>query len=453
MLLVKMIVFKTSHFTSNNFSFFFNTSMHIFKFGGASVKDAAAVRNVATILQQYKNQPLVIIVSAMGKMTNALETVVNAYMRGEGDPQQALQVVRDAHTSIATDLLGESHPIHDTLNDILVEIEWIIEETPSETYDYVYDQIVSIGEFLSTQIVAAFLNTQGLPTAWLDARNVIRTDNTYRDGNVDWADTEARMQRIVPPLVAKGFVLTQGFVGGTSENFTTTLGREGSDYTAAICAYCLNATDMTIWKDVPGILTADPRFFKNVTMLHNLSYREAIEMTYYGAQVIHPKTIKPIQNKNIPLWVRSFIDFSARGTLIDATDTEAYLPMIVVKKNQAVLHISTRDFSFVAEEHLRDIFALLAKHRLSANMMQNTAISFSVCLDNMPERIENLEKDLNVIFNIKKDNDLELITVRHFQDSTLTTVKQNKIVLLEEYLPNTAQMVVREVPILERIVI
>ena len=197
---------------------------------------------------------------------------------------------------------------------------------------------------------------------------------------MDWADTQVRMQRIVPTLTQNGFVMTQGFVGGTSENFTTTLGREGSDYTAAICAYCLDATAMTIWKDVPGILTADPRLFKNVTMLHNLSYREAIEMTYYGAQVIHPKTIKPIQNKNIPLWVRSFLDASARGTLIDATDTDAYLPMIVVKKNQTVLHINTRDFSFVAEEHLRDIFALLAKHRLSANMLQNTAISFSVWL-------------------------------------------------------------------------
>lgn len=426
--------------------------MHVFKFGGASVKDADAIRNVANILQAYKNQPLVIIVSAMGKVTNALEAVVDAYMHRSGDPQENLQIVREAHTIIAAELLGASHPIHDTLNDILVEIEWIIEEEPTESYDYVYDQIVSLGEFLSTRILAAFLCTQGLPTTWIDARDLIRTDNTYRDGNVDWADTGARMQRVVPPLVANGFVMTQGFVGGTSENFTTTLGREGSDYTAAICAYCLNASDMTIWKDVPGILTADPRLFKNVTLLHNLSYREAIEMTYYGAQVIHPKTIKPIQNKNIPLWVRSFIDFEARGTRIDATDTEAFLPMIVVKKNQIVLHINTRDFSFVAAEHLRDIFALLAKHRLSANMMQNTAISFSVCLDDVPARIENLEKDLIVTFNIKKDIDLELITVRHFQSSTLATVKQNKIVLLEEFLTNTAQMVVREVPILERIV-
>ena len=427
--------------------------MQIFKFGGASVKDAAAVRNVANILQKHKTEPLVIIVSAMGKVTNALEAVVNAYMRSEGDPHEKLQTVRETHTAIATDLLGASHPIHDTLNDILVEIEWVIEDEPTETYDYVYDQIVSIGEFLSTRIVAAFLTEQGLSTVWLDARDLIRTDNTYRDGNVDWTDTQARMQRIVPPLAQNGFVMTQGFVGGTSENFTTTLGREGSDYTAAICAYCLDATAMTIWKDVPGILTADPRLFKNVTMLHNLSYREAIEMTYYGAQVIHPKTIKPIQNKNIPLWVRSFLDPSARGTLIDATDTDAYLPMIVVKKNQTVLHINTHDFSFVAEEHLRDIFALLAKHRLSANMLQNTAISFSVCLDNIPERIENLVNDLNAIFNIKKDADLELITVRHFQESTLATVKQNKIVLLEQYLPNTAQMVVREVPLLERIVV
>ncbi len=419
----------------------------VFKFGGASVKDAAAVRNVAAILGNYKNEPIIVIVSAIGKMTNALEEVVNAYFHGEGDPQEKLQAVKTAHYQIIYDLFGnDTHEVYDSLNDTFVEIEWIIEETPQESYDYIYDQIVSIGEFLSTQIVSAYLNEIGIANTWLDVRDIIRTDNTYRDGNVDWQDTVARMQRVMPALLEKGLVVTQGFIGGTSENFTTTLGREGSDYTAAIASYCLDAASMTVWKDVPGILTADPRLFADVCKLDRLSYREAIEMTYYGAQVIHPKTIKPLQNKHIPLHVRSFVQPDAPGTIIDdSAENEAnYPPMIVVKNNQVLLHISTRDFSFVAEEHLSTIFGLLAKHRLSANMMLNTAISFSICVNNTADRLALLQKDLLSLFNLKIDTNLELITIRHFDEATLQKVLEGKTTLLQESLRDTVQLIVKK---------
>lgn len=425
--------------------------MQVFKFGGASVRDAVGVKNVAAILknhaQNHASQSIFVVISAMGKTTNGLETVVDAYFKQEtAAAYAALHAVRTQHEAIAVELFGTpEHPIFDALNDIFVEIEWILEEEdPSETYDYLYDQIVSIGEFLSTRIVAAYLNELGIATTWLDARDVIRTDNTYRDGRIDWAETEARMQRVCPPLLAKGLVLTQGFVGGTSENFTTTLGREGSDYTAAIAAYCLNAESMTVWKDVPGILSADPRLFSDVTKIDNLSYREAIEMTYYGAQVIHPKTIKPLQNKNIPMYVQSFLQPSEQGTVIGvATLNETYPPMIVVKQNQVLLHISTRDFSFVVEEHLADIFALLAKHRLSANMMQNTAISFSVCLNNTKDRLDALLADLQKTYSIRQDMELNLVTIRHYNDTALVLVKTGKIVLLEERLADTVQIIVK----------
>jgi len=418
--------------------------MRVFKFGGASVKDAEAVKNVAGILQNYKGEQLVIVVSAMGKMTNALERVVDAYYRKTGEAQARLEEVKQAHYTVLQELFEANDPVFDAVNDTLVEIEWVLEETPEESYDYIYDQIVSIGEFLSTRIVSAYLNKVGLPTTWLDARDVILTDNTYRAAKIQWDITVKNANRIVPPLLKKGFVLTQGFVGGTSENFTTTLGREGSDFTAAIFSYCLDAESMSVWKDVPGILTANPRIFKNVTKIDHLSYREAIEMTYYGAKVIHPKTIKPLQNKNIPMYVKSFVEPDGEGTLI-SSDTEVYYPpIIVVEKEQILLHISTRNFSFVAEENLSVIFAVLAKHQLKVNMMQNTAISFSVCLTNRPERITALLEDLSKDFNITKEENLELITIRHYKPEAVEQLKTDKLILLEAHLSDTIQIVVKE---------
>jgi len=425
--------------------------MRVFKFGGASVKDAEAVRNVANILQNYKGERLVIVVSAMGKTTNALERVVDAYYQKTGEAQAYLDELKQAHSVILGALFEANDPIFDTVNDTLVEIEWVLEEEPEESYDYIYDQIVSIGEFLSTHIVSAYLCKVELPTTWLDARNVILTDNTYRAAKVEWEATVKNANRVVPPLSEKGFVMTQGFIGGTSENFTTTLGREGSDFTAAIFSYCLDVESMSVWKDVPGILTANPRIFKNVTKIDHLSYREAIEMTYYGAKVIHPKTIKPLQNKNIPMYVKSFVEPEGEGTRISGDIDAFYPPIIVVEKEQVLLHISTRNFSFVAEENLSVIFAVLAKHKLKVNMMQSTAISFSVCLTNEVRRIEGLMEDLREDFNITKQDNLELVTVRHYKPEVIAQLKINKLIILEAHIRDMVQMVVKDLPKLERI--
>jgi len=425
--------------------------MRVFKFGGASVKDAEAVRNVANILQNYKGERLVIVVSAMGKTTNALERVVDAYYQKTGEAQAYLDELKQAHSVILGALFEANDPIFDTVNDTLVEIEWVLEEEPEESYDYIYDQIVSIGEFLSTHIVSAYLCKVELPTTWLDARNVILTDNTYRAAKVEWEATVKNANRVVPPLSEKGFVMTQGFIGGTSENFTTTLGREGSDFTAAIFSYCLDVESMSVWKDVPGILTANPRIFKNVTKIDHLSYREAIEMTYYGAKVIHPTTIKPLQNKNIPMYVKSFVEPEGEGTRISGDIDAFYPPIIVVEKEQVLLHISTRNFSFVAEENLSVIFAVLAKHKLKVNMMQSTAISFSVCLTNEVRHIEGLMEDLREDFNITKQDNLELVTVRHYKPEVIAQLKINKLIILEAHIRDMVQMVVKDLPKLERI--
>lgn len=425
--------------------------MKVFKFGGASVRDAAAVRNVGEILGRFKGEQIAIVVSAIGKTTNALERVVSHFYRQDGDAFAALKEVKDLHYQLLSELFEAGDPVFDAINDTFVEIEWIIEEEPQESYDYLYDQIVSIGEFLSTKVLAAYLNRIGLPTTWLDARDVILTDNTYREAQVQWETTVRQAQQHIPALLEKGFVLTQGFVGGTSENFTTTLGREGSDYTAAILSYCLDAESMTVWKDVPGILTADPRLFKNVTKLDRLSYREAIEMTYYGAKVIHPKTIKPLQNKNIPLLVKSFIEPDGKGTMISDMIEQRYPPMVVVEKDQVLLHVSRRDFSFVDEESLSELFTLFKNYRVRVNLMQNSAISFSICINNQPERIAALLAALDAQYKVIKDEGLELITVRHYRTDQLAELKRNKMVLLEERIPRTIQLVVRELPLIQRI--
>ena len=427
--------------------------MKVFKFGGASVKDAEAIKNIANILKSYAQERLVVIVSASGKTTNALEDVVNAFWN-EGNPKEFLQVVADNHYSIVDALFPNgAGPLKDRINDKLVEIEWILDEKERSNYDYVYDQIVSCGEMLSTMIISEYLNSIGANNTWLDARDVIATDDTYREAKIDWELTQSKVSQVVKPLLEKGIVITQGFIGCTSENNTTTLGREGSDYSAAIFSFCLDAESMTVWKDVPGVLTADPRIFKNVIKIDQLSYREAIEMTYYGATVIHPKTIKPIQNKNIPLLVKSFIDPTGSGTIIKSTpELQDYPPCVIVKKNQTILHIATRDFSFVAEDHLGELFASFAKHRVKVNMTQNTAVSFSVCADNNPRRITALLEELKDKYRVVKDEDLELVTLRHYRnDELMNSLQEGKIVLLESYMKQTAQLVMKVVPKMERI--
>ncbi|MBB4077696.1 aspartate kinase [Lewinella aquimaris] len=427
--------------------------VNVFKFGGASLKDASAIRHVGEILQPFAGDSLVIVVSAMGKTTNALEEVAHAYWHGK--PDEARQKLHDIHqstTAIIQELFAEvPEELTASINDLFVSVEWALDETPNEEYDFDYDQIVSLGELISSHIVAAHLNAVGLPTSWLDARDVIQTDNTYREGWVKWPETEERADRLVPPLLKEtNFVLTQGFIGNTSENYTTTLGREGSDYSAAIFSYCLNAEAMSIWKDVPGVLTADPRIFENVSKIDRLSYREAIEMTYYGAKVIHPKTIKPLQNKSIPLYVRSFIEPELEGTFVTDDAGDAYPPMVAVEPDQALINISTRDFSFVAEHHIKELFEHITTTRLQVNMMQNTAISFNVVVNDIDDRVERFCTLIDENFKTTVDRNLELITIRHYTPDVVESLRRGKVNLLEGRLPLTLQMVVKDVPVMRR---
>ena len=423
----------------------------VFKFGGASVKDSDGFKNVADILDKYADEHIVIVVSALGKTTNALESVVSAHYSQDGSAEVLLNKIRSDHFNIADLLIADSQQLKDELNDIFVEIDWILEEAPHPDFDYTYDQVVSAGELLSTRILSHLLKSRGLKVEWLDVRDIIQTDNTFRDARILWDITQQRVKSVIGEgIKSVNLLVTQGFIGSTSENFTTTLGREGSDYTAAILSYCLDAESMHIWKDVPGVLTGDPTLFEEVSILPRLSYNEAIEMTYYGAKVIHPKTIKPLQNKHIPMYVRPFTDPSSYGTLISDEKELSYPPIVVIEANQALLHISTNDFSFVAEHHMSMIFSLLAKHRIKVNMMRNTAISFTVCVNQNSERIKNFETELGSDFRLIQDNDLELITIRHYNESVLNDMKTHKLILFEEKLSDTAQIVVRNLPKMRR---
>ncbi|MEM0994236.1 MAG: aspartate kinase [Bacteroidota bacterium] len=429
-----------------------NSDIRVFKFGGASLRDSENVQNVADILEKHQGQRLLIVVSAMGKTTNALEQIVDAHVKQNGKAVELLEALKLQHFQQVQTLFGaDAEETLISLNDTFVEIEWVLEEEPHDDYDYMYDQIVSVGELVSSKIVAAYLNHVGINTYWLDARDVILTDNLHRSAGVQWEETLERAKTHALPQVTKDqFVITQGFIGTTSENFTTTLGREGSDYTAAIFSFCLDAKDMSIWKDVPGVLTADPRLFEDVSKLDRLSYREAIEMTYYGAKVIHPKTIKPLQNKSIPLYVKSFIEPEGEGTLISSEVADKYPPMVAIEKNQAILYISTKDFSFVAEHHMSVLFSKIARFRLQLNMMQNTAISFAICVNNAKGRIHQFVQDIEKDFNVIIDEGLELYTIRHYNKATTESLLGNRMVVLEERTPNTLQMVVKELLVMKR---
>lgn len=417
--------------------------MRIFKFGGASIRSVEAIQNVARILADHQEERLTVVISASGKTTNALEALLQAYYnREEVLMNECLQTLKAFHQGLLTGLIPDTqHPVYNDLNDLWVDLEWILEEDPQDSYDYLYDQIVSSGELLSTTIVAAYLQTQGLNAHWLDVRDCILTDNTYREGGIDWTVTEENIQSKVPALLDRGMVITQGFIGATTENFTTTLGREGSDYTAAIFAYCLSAKNVTIWKDVPGVLTADPRRFEAPQLLERLSYSEAIEMTYYGAQVIHPKTLRPLQNKNIPLYVKSFVDTTGKGTVIEPMEHSDYPMMVVVKPNQLLLRMVSKDFYFVDEAKYAWLFDRIAYHRIKVNMTQNTAMAFSVCLDHETDRMPALLEELGAVFHIETTEQLKLVTLRHANDAAWAAAKKDSNGLLEERIGNTCQLV------------
>jgi aspartate kinase len=419
--------------------------MQVFKFGGASVKDADGVKNVAEVLKQFPNEKLCVVISAMGKTTNALERLTKAFFYITENAEEILEEIKQAHYAICKKLFtNPSHPIYTDLENTFVELHWAIEDEPTHGYDFEYDQIVSIGEVVSTKIVSAYLNDIGITNKWMDARGLIQTDNTYREGKVDFELTEALVKtQIEPQLNNYRIVVTQGFIGGTSENFTTTLGREGSDYTASILAYCLNAENVTIWKDVPGVLNADPKWFTKTKKIDELTYQDAIELTYYGATVIHPKTIKPLQNKQIPLYVKSFLNPKESGTVIRDGENRLNIPSYIFKINQVLISIQPKDFSFIAEDNLSEIFELFSKHGVKINLMQLSAISFSVCCDDDAEKIKLLVAELQQTFKVLYNSNLELMTVRYYTPETIDLLTKNKLILLEQKSRFTVQMVMK----------
>lgn len=422
--------------------------MLVFKFGGASVKDANAVQNVAKILSLYQQQQKVVIISAMGKTTNLLEEIVKALKE---DNQQRFDTLMEQCYHYHLDILDElkfekHHKIYLEIFDIFDSVRKKRGAYFSDNYHFEYDQIVSLGEVISTLIVEAYLRENGEKSVWTDARKLLRTDNTYRDANLDWNKTEALIQQKVLPLFQHSdTVITQGFIGHTNEGFTTTLGREGSDYTAGIFAYCLNAASVTIWKDVPGMLNADPKWFDDTIKLDKISFKEAIELSYYGASVIHPKTIKPLQNKNIPLYVKSFIDPNAEGTVIQKSEAYDHLvPSFIFKMNQVLFSITPKDFSFVVEENLSKIFEKLSKINAKVTLMQNSALSFSFALDQEKVDIQQIYDLFKEEYTVKFNEHLELVTIRHYDQQTIERVTVNKQLLLEQKTRHTARMLMKE---------
>ncbi len=417
--------------------------MQVFKFGGASVKDAAAIKNLAAIVAQFQGEGLLVVVSAMGKMTNALELLTFAYVQQTDETPTIFAGIRAFHHQILTELFEPSHPVFDEVENTFVEIEWMIEEETHDDPDFIYDQIVSIGELVSSRIVTAYLNKTGIKSRWLDARGYIQTDNNYREGLVDWTKTSETIKQDIPAFLQTEIVVTQGFIGGTSENFTTTLGREGSDYSAAIFASCLQAKSVTIWKDVAGVFNADPKRFQNIVKFDQLSYSEAVEMAYYGATIIHPKTIQPLQNAGIPLFVKPFLSPQENGTVINVEELPVKTPIIIVKANQVLVSVSSKNHSFITENHLSDIYKLLAELHFKVNLMQNSALSFTFCVDFEVGRFEVLLQKLKLDFNFKYNTATELITVRHYEPALLQELSAGKTILLEQLSRNTAQMLVK----------
>jgi aspartate kinase len=417
--------------------------MKIFKFGGASVKDADGVKNVLSVLKKVGYEDVLIVISAMGKMTNALELVITNYFDKSTEFNASLQEVKKYHNQILMDLFDdEDHDVFFAINSHLADLEYFLRSNKSPNYSFVYDQVISYGEILSTTIVSHYFNEQGLKNNWVDVRNFIKTDNNYRDGNVDWDQTQKLISK---GIKKKNLNITQGFLGSDENNFTTTLGREGSDYTAAIFAYCLGAENVTIWKDVPGVMNADPRYFENAILLNQISYREAIELAFYGASVIHPKTLQPLQRKEIPLFVKSFINPLLPGTSVSkGADLDPHIPCFIIKKNQLLLSLSSLDFSFMMEDHMSEIFALFSKHKIKVNLIQNSAISFSVCIEDKYGNFEALKNSLAKKFLISFNENVSLYTVRHFDDEASKIVEKNKTVLLKQISRETMQVVTKE---------
>ena len=420
--------------------------MKVFKFGGASINSIERIYNVAAIIRSYKGDKIFIIISAMGKTTNALEKVTEAFFAG--NKEEALQLfgeIKDAHNELASQLNVASEA-GKLINDIYTEVEWLLHDKPVRDFDYYYDQIVCCGELLSTAIISCFLNSVQINNTWLDVRDILRTDDNFRDAGIDWAFTQQKVEETVVPVFKKtDIILTQGFIGATDENESTTLGREGSDYSAAIFANMLNAESQTIWKDVEGVMNADPKKFSDAVFISHLSFNEVIEMAYYGAQVIHPKTIKPLENKNIPLHVRCFLNPALPGTIISEQPVHHLPPIIVVKEKQVLMEMRSKDFSFIGETGISSLYKLFAEIKISPNITQSGAISLLCSLDDWAEKIEKLALAASELFEVTVEKNISLLTIRHYNDAIVQQMANGKNIVLEQKTKETIQILMKNV--------
>ncbi|RSK39679.1 aspartate kinase [Mangrovimonas spongiae] len=416
--------------------------MQVFKFGGASVKDANGVKNLVKVLQTTGYDNTLMVVSAMGKTTNALEKVVSNYFNNKNELQSSIQDVKKFHNAILLDLFeNEQHSVFKKVTTLFDDLSLFFDRNKSPDYNFVYDQTVGFGELVSTTIISEYLNSIGLKNRWLDVRDCIKTDSYYRNAHVKWEDTQQQIQK---QYQRNTLNITQGFLASDFNNFTTTLGREGSDYTAAIFAYCLNAQKVTIWKDVDGVLNADPRYFENAQLLNTISYREAIELAFYGASVIHPKTLQPLQRKEIPLCVKSFLNPEQPGTTVcKGKGISPEIPCFIVKKNEVLISLSSLDFSYIVEENISDIFNLLHLYKMKVDVIQNSAISFSVCVDNVYNNLDKLLQHLKAKFKVECYENVSLYTIRHYNDVAIQQIEKDKQVLLKQLTPTTMQIVTK----------
>ncbi len=416
--------------------------MKVFKFGGASVDSVSRIRNLPMILNTYDSGKILIVISAMGKTTNALEKVAEAFYTHDTERTLDLfQKIKEFHMELARSLgISEEKTFQLRIRDFFTEVEWLLNDKPVRPFDYYYDQIVCIGELLSTSIISYYLNQAGIKNVWVDVRDIFVTDDQFRAAVIDWDKTLERIQEHIQTLFAEtNIVLTQGFIGSTGANESTTLGREGSDYSAAIFANALNAESLTIWKDVEGVMNADPKTFPDARLIRELGYDEVIEMAFYGAQVIHPKTIKPLQNKNIPLFVKCFLDPKLPGTIIHSSHIENLPPVIVIKKDQVLIHLRSKNYSFVGEEGAARLFKILSILHIQANLLQTGAVILQVCTDQVLEKIERLVNEASQFFDVELEKGLTLLTIRHYQRDLLDKMTAGRKIVLQQRSPETVQ--------------
>jgi len=421
--------------------------MKVFKFGGASVSSVERIKGVGEIVRQHQNEQLLIVISAMGKTTNALEKVNEAFFNR--DKETALQLfdeIKKHHLDIAKYLLVTNYLSCETqLRDFFTEVEWLLHDEPVREHDYYYDQIVCSGELFSTCIVSAYLNEAGITNKWVDVRDIFRTNDDFRNAAIDYDFTQNKVNEIIKPLFQEyKMIITQGFIGSTDENESTTLGREGSDYTGAVFANMLEAESLTIWKDVTSVMNSDPKQFADTISIPELNYNETIEMAFYGAQVIHPNTIKPLQNKHIPMYVKCFLDATLPGTVIHNNPVHQLPPVIVLKEKQVLVKAGSRDFSFVGEHDVRHLYQLFEDLHIKPTLTQIGAISFTCVLDDWPEKIEKLAFGASAFLDIQITRGLSVLTIRHYTEEAINKLTKGKRILLRQQTPETIQMLLED---------